>query len=80
MPKIKAAADTWSARIGEAPSDPQMQTVVFFCVTNGQRPYHVVEVPRSQVGGEDALESMTEDELRALFNASTSMNFIRTDL
>lgn len=79
MPKIKAAGDTWSARIGEKPSGPQLQTVVFFCVTNGQRPYHVVEVPRSQVGGEDALEGMTEDELRALFDASTSMNFIRTN-
>jgi len=78
MPKIKAAGDTWSARIGEKASDPQLHTVVFFCVTNGQRPYRVVQVPRTRLGGADALEALSPEDLRALFDASISMNYLST--
>lgn len=78
MAKIKAAGDTWSARIGEKARDPAQQTVVFFCVTNGQRPYRVVEVPKARLEGADALEALSTEDLRALFDASTSMNFLRT--
>lgn len=78
MPKIKAAGDTWSARVGEKSRDPELQSIVFFCVTNGQRPYRVVEVPRTRIGGADALESLSADDLRALFDSSESMNFGHT--
>lgn len=78
MPKIKAAGDTWSARIGEGSSDREVQTIVFFCVTNGQRPYRVVEVPRTQLGGTDALEALSVADLQALFDASISMNYLST--
>jgi hypothetical protein len=78
MTKIKAAGDSWSARIGESPADPEKQTVVFFCVTNGQRPYRVVEVPRRQLESQEALESLSGEELKALFDASVSMDFPRS--
>ena len=78
MPKLKADGDTWSARIGEKPSGPQLQAVVFFCVTNGQRPYRVVEVPLTRIGGEDVLEGLSAEELKTLFDESTSRNHLRT--
>jgi hypothetical protein len=78
MPKIKTAGDTWSAQIGEESGDPQLQTIVFFCVTNGQRPYRVVEVPRTRIGGPEALEALSAADLQALFDESISMNFLRT--
>ena len=78
MPKIKAGGDTWSAQIGEKSSGPQLQTVVFFCVTNGQRPYRVVEVSRTRIGGAEALEALSAADLQALFDESTSMNFLRS--
>ena len=76
MPKIKAAGDTWSVRIGEESSAPELQAILFFCATNSQRPYRVIEVPRSRIAGAEALEAMSAAELRELFDASTSMNYL----
>lgn len=78
MTKIKAAGDTWLARLGEQTADPEVQTVIFFCATNGQRPYRVVEVPRREMSGPEALERLTADELQVLFDASVSMDFPRS--
>ena len=78
MATIKAAGDTWSVRIGERPADPELQAIVFFCVTNNQRPYRVLEVRRERIDGPEALESLSAAELRELFDASSSLDYPRT--
>lgn len=70
--RIKAEGDTWRAELGdEGPGRPRV--VVFFCLTTDQRPYRVVEIGSNQYTGEDGLGDASEEEVRALFDASRSM-------
>jgi hypothetical protein len=71
---IKADGDVWRGQLSERPVRPGYQTIVFFCVSNGQRPYRVVEVPRERVGSQDDLDHLSDTELRALFEESSSMS------
>jgi hypothetical protein len=48
--------------------------VVFFCTSNGQRPWRVVQVDGDQVRNADDLDGLSIAELRALFDRSESMN------
>lgn len=66
--RIKAAGDSWRAELAQEGQD---QIVVFFCTTTDQRPYRVVQVERDGNGLD--LESISEESLRALFDASGSM-------
>ena len=68
---IKAAGDTWEARLGERARDDGLRAVLFFCVTTNQRPYRVSEVPLTELEG--GLEGMSEAALRAIFDASGSL-------
>ncbi len=69
---LKADNDTWSARLGGS-GRPGFRTVVFFCASNGQRPYRVTEVPEDRFASQDDLERLPEDELRELFGDTTSL-------
>ena len=71
---IKADGDTWRAEIGDEGGDRLM---VFFCTTTDQRPYRVVRLEPGRYAADDALERVSEDELRALFEASRSMGIPR---
>jgi len=55
-----------------------VQAVVFFCVTTGQRPYRVVEVPSERVAGLEDLEALSEADLGDLFRQSRSLGSPRT--
>lgn len=73
--KIKADGDRWAARLSETPPSPDVQAVVFFCVSTGQRPYRVVEVSREALPDEKALEGLSREKLEELFRDSRSMGF-----
>lgn len=75
--KLKADGDTWECRWGSESAAPDVQPILFFCVTNDQRPYRVVEVSRESVAGPDALAKLPEDELQALFERARSMGYPR---
>jgi hypothetical protein len=75
--KIKAAGDTWQCRLSAEASEPDVRPLVFFCVTNDQRPYRVVEVSRDRIDGPDALAALSDEDLEALFEAARSMGFPR---
>lgn len=77
MTAIKADNDTWTARLGD-PAREGFRTVVFFCASNGQRPYRVTEVPEGSFSSQDELDRLTEDELRALFETTGSMGVPRS--
>lgn len=74
---IKADNDTWSARLGSSDREG-FRTVVFFCTSNGQRPYRVVEVTADRFSSQDDLELLSDADLRDLFGDTTSMGAPRT--
>ena len=76
MAAIKADNDTWTPRLG-IPSREGYRTVVFFCSSNGQRPYRVTEVPDDRFASQDDLDRLPEDETRALFDQTGSMGITR---
>jgi hypothetical protein len=75
--QIKADNDTWSARLGGSHHEG-FRTVVFFCSSNGQRPYRVVEVPEDRFATQDDVDRLSDSDLRDLFNETTSMGAPRS--
>jgi len=73
--KITMAGDTWTVRLGSEPTGPDVQVVMFFCVTTGQRPYRVVEVPKEELAGPDEFANLGAADMETLFEASQSMGF-----
>lgn len=71
--RIKADNDTWQATL-DASSSRYGRTVVFFCVSNGQRPWRVARVDEGEIPTAEDLDALSADELRALFGRSESMN------
>ena len=72
MTAIRADNDTWTAKLG-GPGREGFRTVVFFCTSNGQRPYRVAEVAVERFASQDDLDRLPEDGLRELFGATGSM-------
>lgn len=77
MTSIKADNDTWRAELG-GPGREGFRNVVFFCASNGQRPYRVAEVPADRFSSQDDLDGLPESELRELFAETTSMGAPRS--
>ena len=75
--QLRSDNDTWSARLGRSERQG-FRTIVFFCASNGQRPYRVVEVPVDRFESQDDLDRLSEGDLRDLFAATTSMGAPRT--
>lgn len=69
--RIKADNDSWRATLDTSGGQ---RMVVFFCASNGQRPYRVVRVEADEVPSGDHLDGMSSEELRRLFDRSESMN------
>ncbi len=72
--RIKAEGDVWRAELAEEAGE---RVVLFFCQSTDQRPYRVVRLDADRSGGSEALEEMSEEELRDLFEASRSMGIPR---
>lgn len=75
--KLRADGDRWRVQLGERPPSPDVQLVLFFCLTTDQRPYRVVEVPRERLPDDGALALLGKEKLKELFRASRSMDFPR---
>lgn len=67
--RIKADGDTWRAELA---ADGDDWIVVFFCTTTDQRPYRVVQVADDRYP-DDTFESVSDEDLQSLFEASRSM-------
>jgi hypothetical protein len=74
-PIVRADDERWEVRIDRFDPHPGIHALVFFCLSNPQRPWHVVEVPADQVPGADELAALPEDRLVALFADSDPMDF-----
>jgi len=68
--RIKADGDVWRPVLEET---GESRSIVFFCTSNGQRPYKVVAAGDDLRTDAD-VAALTEDALRDLFDRSGSMN------
>lgn len=70
MTRIRADGDEWQVGTDDPAAGSEVLTYVFHCLSNPQRPYRVVQVPRPVVGrGAEAAE------LVALFARTQTMDF-----
>ncbi|MDH3296931.1 MAG: hypothetical protein OEM96_01455 [Gemmatimonadota bacterium] len=67
---IKADGDVWRPVLDDTAG---RRCLVFFCATNGQRPYRVVEAGDDLKTDAD-VAALSEETLRSLFDRSGSMN------
>ncbi len=70
---IGADGDTWTVRMSEEAPRDGYATVVFFCTTNGQRPYRVALVEQARARTDTELDALSADEVQGLFESSRSM-------
>jgi hypothetical protein len=77
-PKIDADGETWEASLDRHEPHPGVTALVFSCLTNSQRPWHVVEIPSSDVNGK-GVEALGDDYLHTLFARSQTMDFLHGD-
>lgn len=77
-PTIEADGDTWEVRLDRHDPHAGVRAVVFSCVSNPQRAYHVTEVPESVLPGqgEAALNAVAADTLAGWFAGSDPMDYI----
>ncbi len=68
--RIKADGDTWRPVLDKS---PERRLLLFFCASNGQRPYRVVAAGDNLKTDED-VAGLSAAELLAMFNKSESMN------
>lgn len=76
--EIRVDGDRWKVRLSRERPQRGLLAVLFFPITSDQRPYRVIEVSEDDFEDQATLESMSEDRLRELFDASSSMGFPRT--
>ncbi len=72
--RIQADGETWEARLDRHEPHPGIHAVVFSCISNPQRAYHVVEVPAAEVPAPERLEALPRDRLSQLFADSDPMD------
>ncbi len=70
---IRADGDTWTLRMSEEAPQDGYAAVVFFCTTNGQRPYRVGLIEQARARTDTDLEALSAEEVRGLFESSGSM-------
>ncbi len=75
-PRIERDGETWEARMDRHDPHPGVRAVVFSCVSNPQRAYHVVEVSERDVPDEEGLGSLGDDRLGSLFDRSGPMDYV----
>ncbi len=73
-PTIEADGETWVASLDRMEPHPGVRAVVFSCVSNPQRPYHVVEVSAAEVPGPERLEELPRERLSQLFADSDPLD------
>jgi hypothetical protein len=69
-----ADGDRWEATLDRHDRRRAVQTIVFHCVSNTQRPYRVIEVPDDALNGR-SLESLSKDEMAQLFGRTHVMDY-----
>lgn len=72
--RIQADGETWEASLDRHEPHPGVRAVVFSCISNPQRAYHVVEVPADELRAPDHLEALPGARLSELFADSDPLD------
>lgn len=75
--RFDADGDTWEVGYELHDGRPDLDAVVFHCITNSQRPYRVIPLPPDARGGHEAGEAPSTQRLQQLFGRSQVMDFVR---
>ncbi len=65
--RIEADGETWEAQLDPHEAHAGLRAIVFSCISNPQRPYHVVEVAAGELTGADRLDDLPRERLSQLF-------------
>jgi hypothetical protein len=71
---IRADGDEWRVTRDEHDRRRAVDTIVFHCVTNTQRPYRVLELPDAALAGR-GLDTLSDQELLDLFHRTHVMDY-----
>jgi hypothetical protein len=71
---FRADGDSWRVTMDEYDRRRAVETIVFHCVSDSQRPYRVVEVPDEVLGGR-GVDALSKEELTDLFAGSHTMDY-----
>jgi hypothetical protein len=71
---FKGDGDSWRVTVDRHDRRRAVETFVFHCVSNSQRPYRVIEVPEDVLGGR-SVESLSGKELAELFAGTHTMDY-----
>jgi hypothetical protein len=75
--RFDADGDTWEVGYERHPARPDLDAVVFHCVSDTQRPYRVIPLPPDlRRDGGEAGEDPPRARLRRLFDRSQTMDFV----
>lgn len=75
---IEMDGDRWIATVDRRSAHPGMHAVVFHCVSDGQRPYRVIEVPADE-SREGSDTGFNERELKEMFSNAHTMDYSRDE-
>jgi len=73
-PTIQADGETWEARLDLHEPHPGVRAIVFNCISNPQRAYHVVEVAADEIPGPERLDALPGGRLSELFADSDPLD------
>jgi hypothetical protein len=74
--RIEADGETWVATVDRVQPHPGVRAVVFSCVSNPLRPYHVVEVSATELPGPERLQDLPRERLVQLFADSDPLDVV----
>lgn len=74
--RIERDDEVWEARMDAHDPHPGVRAVVFMCVSNPQRAYHVVEVDAGEVPDGERLAFLGREALGTLFDHSDPMDYV----
>ncbi len=72
--RFEADGETWEASLDRHEPHPGVRAIVFSCISNPQRAYHVVEVPADELPRQDRLEGLPQERLSQLFSDSDPLD------
>lgn len=73
--KIEANGESWRADLARETAHPGVRSVIFHCTSNSSWGWRVVEVPQHELPDADAVNRLSESELRALFDRSQPFDY-----
>lgn len=73
---IEMEGDRWIAKLDRQAAHPGMHALVFHCISDGQRPYRVIEIPAEDADGAGDPQ-FSERELKELFSNAHIMDYSR---